>query len=132
MGQEKLGIQDQGLVRAMASMGGGIASSGGPCGALTGGVALLGSIMGKEAPEKKDDPRMWKASYEFYQRFEKEVAATWGSINCRDITGVDWRNRLQTLTFRKKDRVTKCAGNTAMAARILGEVLEKYVKEGGQ
>ncbi|MBW1887665.1 MAG: C_GCAxxG_C_C family protein, partial [Deltaproteobacteria bacterium] len=55
MGQKKLGKEDPGLIRAMASMGGGIASTGGPCGAMLGAVAFLGNILGKDEPDKKDD-----------------------------------------------------------------------------
>ena len=123
-------MSDQSLVRAMASMGGGIASSGGPCGALIGAVAFFGSLMGKDEPEKRDDRLMWKISYEFYKRFENEVAGKWGSINCRDITGVDWRNRDQARAFRKREGRVQCANLTGKAARILGEVMEKYLKKG--
>ena len=74
MGQKKAGIEEEGLVRSMAAMGGGIASSGGPCGALTGGVALLGRLFGKATPDGQDDRRMWKAAAEFYRR---ELAIEW-------------------------------------------------------
>ena len=111
----------------MAAMGGGIASSGGPCGALTGGVAFLGSILGKGEPSDRDDPKMWKACFEFYKRFETEIAGPWGSVECSKITGVDWRNRDQVRQFYKgEDRFT-CADNTGKAARLLGVSLEKYL-----
>ena len=112
----------------MAPMGGGIASSGGPCGALTGAIALMGSVMGRDSPEKRDDPMMWKACYEFYKRFETAVVGSWGSVHCRDIAGVDWRDRKQTKAFYKGGGHDKCAGSTGKAARILGEVMEKYLK----
>jgi len=127
VGQKRLGTRDESLIRAMAPMGGGIASSGGACGALTGAIALLGSVMGRGSPEKRDDPKMWKACYELYKRFESEVVGSAGSINCRDIAGVDWRDRKQTKAFYKGDGRDKCADNTGKAARILGEVIEKYL-----
>ena len=113
----------------MTAMAGGIAASGGACGALTGAVAFLGSVLGRDEPEKKDDPLMWKACYKFYGRFEKEVAGTWGSVNCRDIAGVDWKDRDQTIAFYKGEGAVQCVNNTGKAARILGEVLEKYLVE---
>ena len=129
VGQKKLHIEDKSLIRAMASMGGGVASSGGPCGALLGGVAFLGSVLGKEEPETKDNPVMWKSCFEFYKRFEDEVAVKWGSVNCRDITGVDWKKRDQVKNFYKgKGRIT-CAENTGKAAMILGEIMEKYLNQ---
>jgi C_GCAxxG_C_C family probable redox protein len=130
VGQKKLGMNDKRLVRAMTPLAGGLVSSGGPCGALTGGVALLGSVMGRDDPDKGDDPILWKACGEFYTRFEREVVEKWESVNCRDITGVtDWRDKKQMGAFYKGEGVVQCVKNTGKAARILGEVLEKYVKD---
>jgi C_GCAxxG_C_C family probable redox protein len=111
----------------MASFGGGIASSGGPCGAMTGGIALLGSWLGKEHPEEKDSIFMWKASSEFYKRFQSEVASRWESVNCSDITGVNWRDKEQAKAFYKGQGRMVCAENTGKAGRLLGEVIQKYL-----
>ena len=112
----------------MAAMGGGIASSGGPCGALIGAVAFMGSLLGKQEPQVKDNPVMWRACYTIYKRFETEIAAKYDSVNCKDIAGVDWKDREQTKNFYKGKGRYICADNTGMTARILGEVLEKYIK----
>jgi C_GCAxxG_C_C family probable redox protein len=109
-------------------MAGGIAASGGACGALTGGLALVGSVLGRDDPEAKDDPIMWKACSEYYSRFENEVVEK-GGINCRDIAGVDWRDREQAKAFYKGEGAIKCANYTEKAAQILGEILEKYVNK---
>ena len=123
-------MNDSNLVKAMTAFGGGMVSSGGACGALAGAVALLGSVLGKDDPEKKDDPLMWKACREYYARFEREVTNESGSVNCRDITGVDdWTDRAQRRAFYKGKGAVKCTGNTGKAARILGEVIEKYIKD---
>jgi C_GCAxxG_C_C family probable redox protein len=127
VGQKKLGMEDARLVRAMTPMAGGMAASGGPCGALIGGQAFLGTVLGRDDPEAKDDPVMWKACFEFYKRFESEVIGTSGSIHCRDITGVDWSDREQARAFYKGDGAMRCANNTGKAAQILGEVIEKYL-----
>ena len=120
-------LEEPGLIRVMTAMAGGTAAKGGPCGALTGGVALLGRCLGREKPEDKDDPRLWKACHVYYQRFSEEVAGKHGSVNCRDITGVDWSDREQSRAFYQGEGVQECIRNTGNAARILGEVLEKYV-----
>lgn len=130
VGQKKLGMNDKRLVRAMTAMAGGLVSSGGPCGALTGGVAMLGCVLGRDDPEQKDDPILWKACGEFYGRFQREVVGERGSVNCRDITGVtDWRDKKQMGAFYHGEGVVQCQANTGKAGRILGEVLEKYVKD---
>jgi C_GCAxxG_C_C family probable redox protein len=121
-------MNDPALVKSMTAFGGGMASSGGTCGALSGGLALLGSVLGNDDPEKKDDPLLWKAGREFYARFEAEVTNDSGSVDCRDITGVDdWTDRKKRRAFYKGGGVVKCTGNTGKAARILGEVIEKYI-----
>jgi len=125
-------MNDQNLVRAMTALGGGIASQGGACGALTGAIAFLGSVFGRDEPETRDDRLVWKASHEFYKRFEAEVTEKWGSINCRDITGVDWSDREQARAFYKGEGKFACADSTGKAAKILGEVLEKYLEEKSQ
>jgi C_GCAxxG_C_C family probable redox protein len=130
VGQKKTGLEEDGVVRCMASLGGGIASSGGPCGALTGGVAFVGRLFGKAKPEEQDDRRMWKAAAEFYGRFESEVAAEYESTNCRDIAQVNWRDRDAVKAFYTGEGARRCASNTGKAARILGEVIEKFYETG--
>ena len=130
-GLKKCGLEEEGLLRSMAPMGGGVAASGGPCGALTGGVAMIGRLFGKPKPEESDDRRMWKAAAEFYRRFESEVVGVHGSVNCRDIAKVDWKNKEQVKDFYTGAGAKGCAESTGAAARILGEVIEKYSEEGG-
>jgi C_GCAxxG_C_C family probable redox protein len=127
VGQKKIGEENPGLIRSMAPMGGGIASTGGPCGAVVGGIALLGSLLGRDEPENKDDPLMWKTSVILYKRFEKEVAQEYGGVNCFDIAGVDWKNPEQTKAFYTGEKRFECSRNTGKTARILGEVIEKYL-----
>ena len=129
MGQKKIGEENSALIRAMAPMGGGISSSGGPCGAILGGVAFLGYLLGKDEPEKKDDPLMWRTSVKFYRRFENEVAKEYGGVNCRDIVGIDWSDPEQTKAFYRGEGRDVCIINTGKTARILGEVIEKYLEK---
>ncbi len=131
VGQKKVAINDKYLIRAMTSIGGGVAASGGMCGALVGGVAFLGSVLGRDEPEKKDDPVLWKACHMFYSRLEKETVAQHPGINCRDISGVDdWRDRDQMRAFYKGEGKLRCETHIGKAARILCEVIEKYIEPG--
>ena len=129
VGQRKFNVENNDLVRAMASMGGGIAFSGGPCGALTGAVVFIGSLFGKNEPGEKDSPLMHKACDLFCRRFENEVADGCNSINCRDIADVDWKDPIQANAFSKGNGRVMCASYTGKAARILGEVLEKITNK---
>ena len=125
MGQKKLDIEDSRAVQGMAALGGGIASTGGTCGVIVGAVLCLGMVYGKETPEQKDDPAMWKTGRSFHKRFLRDV--TEGQINCSEITGVNWTDKEQIKAFVKGEGRVRCAGYTGSGARILGEILERYV-----
>jgi len=124
VGQKKLDIEDSRAVQGMAALGGGIASTGGTCGVIVGAVLCLGMVYGKETPEQKDDPAMWKAGRSFHKRFLRDV--TEGKINCSEITRVDWTDKEQIKSFVKGEGRVRCAGYTGSGARILGEILERY------
>ncbi len=104
-------------------MGGGIASTGGTCGVIVGAVFCLGMVHGKETPEQRDDPAMWKAGKRFYKRFLKEVSG--GRVSCSEITRVDWTDKEQIKAFAKGEGRVRCARYTGAGARILGEILER-------
>jgi hypothetical protein len=130
VGQKRLDMEDKLLIRAMTSMGGGVGARSGPCGALTGGIALLGSVLGRDEPEVKDNPLLWKACEEYYSRFEKEIAVDYPGVNCRDISGVkDWKDRSQAVAYYKGEGIGICTKSTGKAALILGEVIEKYLPD---
>lgn len=125
-GLKTLAIDDDNLIKASSALSGGIASTGGPCGAFVGGVILIGRLSGKIVPEEKYHPQMWRASYELYKRFLSELAGPSKSINCRDIVHVDWRDMDQVRKFYHDERRLKCADMIGATGRILGEILIKY------
>jgi C_GCAxxG_C_C family probable redox protein len=126
VGRKKLGIEAVRAEQGMAALGGGIASTGGTCGIVIGAVLCLGMVFGKETPEQKDDPAMWKTGRSFHKRFLREV--TEGRLNCSEITRVDWTDKEQIKAFVKGEGRVRCAGYTGSGARILGEILERYVQ----
>ncbi|MEF8823768.1 MAG: C-GCAxxG-C-C family protein [Desulfohalobiaceae bacterium] len=126
VGQKKLEIEDSRAVQGMAALGCGIASTGGTCGVIVGAVLCLGMVYGKETPQHKDDPAMWKAGKSFHKRFLRDV--TQGKVNCGEITRVDWTDKEQIKSFVKGEGRVRCAGYTGSGARILGEVIERYVR----
>lgn len=126
VGQEKLGKVDEAVIKAMGSFGGGIASSGNMCGALTGGIALISSIYSRSNLAEKEDPRMWTLSFKLIKKFE-ELTKPFGSVNCRDIAQMNWRDREATKDFygnpeSRRQYCIKLVGDTAYA---LGEILEQ-------
>jgi C_GCAxxG_C_C family probable redox protein len=113
------------LIKAVGALGGGIASSGKVCGILTGGVVFLSSLYGKETPEGRDHPRMWRLTYKLNKKFE-ELAREYGGVDCRDIARVDWKDREAVKSFYSDPagRRSICRRLVGETARALGEILE--------
>ncbi len=126
MGQEKLGITNDLLVKAMGAFGGGIASTGNVCGALLGGVALISSLYSKANVEEQDDPALWRLSYKLAKLFEEKTAVH-GGINCRNIAALNWKDKEAVRNFyenpeSRRRHCIELVGNVAFA---LGELLEQ-------
>ncbi len=109
----------------MGPFGGGLAGRGDVCGVLIGALAGIGLRFSRGSREEKEDFRMWVASSIFINRFKSELAG--GKLLCREISGVDdWRNEDQKKEYYTGEKHLFCRNLTGSAARILGELLEKY------
>jgi C_GCAxxG_C_C family probable redox protein len=126
VGQEKVNLVDSSVIKAMGAFGGGIASSGGTCGTLLGGVALISNIYSRSTPEEKEDPQMWSLSRKFIENFEK-LTEQCGSTNCRDIARVDWNDKQAVKDYYSNPagRRSICINLVGDAAFTLGEILEE-------
>jgi len=107
----------------MGAFGGGLAGTGEVCGAVVGALAAIGLAYSRSSPEQVEDFKMWVLGNRFQKRFRDEIGK--GSIRCRDIAGVDWRNPEQKDQFYKSEKYYACRDLTASAARILGELFEE-------
>lgn len=124
-GLERLGKKDADIIRVMGAFGGGLGGNGEVCGALAGGLAVLGLKYSRATAEEKENPRMWKETEELVRRFRDEIVHSNGSICCRDIAGIDWKNRDQVKAFYDGDKVKTCIRIVADTALLLGEMLER-------
>lgn len=98
---------------------GGMARSGGPCGAVTGAVLALGLVHGRDDPAQSvrqtyDGVREMMAAFE--QRF--------GSTNCTALLGVDLDTTEGRQTFDAQNLASKCADFTAAATAMVDEILQ--------
>jgi len=122
----KTDMVDESAVKAVGAFGGGIASSGSVCGILLGGVAMISSMYSRGNLDEKENPRIWALSSKFLKKFE-ELTESYGSMDCRDIAGVDWKNRNEVKKYYSnpdsKRRI--CIKLVGDAAFILGELLER-------
>ena len=117
---------DETAVKAVGAYGGGIASSGSVCGILLGGVAMVSSMYSRGNLEEKENPRLWSLSSKFLKKFA-ELTEPYGGMDCRDIAGVDWKNRdaVKDYYSNPDSRRKVCTRLVGEAAYILGELLEQ-------
>lgn len=125
VGQEKLGKGGDDVIRAMGAFGGGLGGNGEVCGALAGGLAVLGICYSRARADEKENPKMWADTQELLRRFRDEVVDQEGTIYCRDIAGVDWTDRAQAREFYSGDKVGRCIRIVGRTAFILGEMLDR-------
>lgn len=87
---------------------------------------MISGVYSRGNLEEKEDPRLWSLSSMFVSKFE-ELVKPCGGINCRDIAGVDWKNKEAVKEYysnpeSSRKRCTRLVGD---AAFILGELLEQ-------
>ena len=114
------------LIAAMAPFGGGMGSSGRVCGTLAGALAVLGFTMGKTEAKGRDHKLMWMLSYRMVRQFDR-ICKEYGSTDCRDIAGVNWKDRDSVHEFYKNpDSGRK---NCVKVIRATSEYLHDLVNE---
>jgi C_GCAxxG_C_C family probable redox protein len=91
IGLEAQGKTDPDLVRTVSALAGGLGFTGEICGALTGGICLLGLHAGKGAATEEEDPRLALMADELVDWFSSEQSERYQGIRCSDITEDDPR-----------------------------------------
>jgi len=84
--QETMGMENDAVFKAGTGLAGGVGGTGaGPCGALTGGIMVIGSRIGRDRKNFKDPERIRWQTYELAKRLHERFVEEYGSGNCRDI-----------------------------------------------
>ncbi|MDD5099912.1 MAG: C-GCAxxG-C-C family protein [Syntrophales bacterium] len=125
VGQEKLGMNDGEVIKAMGAFGGGLGGNGEVCGAIVGALAVLGLRFSRASEDEKEDPKMWSYAHEILERFQKEIVKNHGSILCGEIARVNWKDREQVRCFYKGETVLECVRIVGDTAVLVGELLER-------
>ena len=113
---ERWGVPEENIPAVATAFGGGIASRGGPCGALTGALMAYGARGGRREAE---DIETKKAVNEMAERFIDSFAREAGSWLCRDLIGLDLRRPEDKDRFKaEKVRETKCPRFVKAAVEI--------------
>lgn len=105
---------DVGLMRLATGFGGGIAEEADVCGALAGGVMLIGYLHGRESLSQ-DQSRYWALAREYRRRFLAQL----GSTSCMHFTQGSFN----------PENHRKCAGVVICAASILLDLLDLPLRD---
>ena len=79
-------MDQEAALRVAAAFGGGLARSGGPCGAMSGALMVIGlqhGMVSADAPQAKE--HTYKIAQEFVERFRSAN----GAVDCRELLGHD-------------------------------------------
>ncbi|MEM2866088.1 MAG: C-GCAxxG-C-C family protein [Candidatus Hadarchaeales archaeon] len=121
--QETLGFGDSTLFRASGSLVGGM-YSGLTCGALTGGLLVLGLRMGRARMEEGIEGLL--ASFDPAQRLVKWFQEEYGTTLCRELTETDWFDVNQVMLFlRSPEKLERCVERVGRTAEKVAELLEE-------
>jgi C_GCAxxG_C_C family probable redox protein len=115
-------------MKAMGAFGGGLGGNGEVCGAVVGALAVMGLRFSRASEDEKEDPKMWSYAQEVLERFRKEIAKNHGSILCRDIARINWKDREQTRGFYKSEKALECGRIVGDMAVLVGELLERVME----
>jgi C_GCAxxG_C_C family probable redox protein len=114
-------IEDDVLHRIAFGFAGGIGNTGAVCGAVIGAVMAIGLKRGR-AVTMEEGLRELAVPREFRRRFEAEM----GTINCRELTGVDLTSEEGLQQFMSSDTPkTVCFPAVAAAYRLVVDLLKK-------
>jgi len=99
-------------VKIATGMGGGIGAAKDLCGALNGGVVVLGALFGRNYPNEKAD-KIYSLSKAFHDKFKEAFSTTC----CLEITkDIEWKSPAH------KEHCSKVAARTA---EILSEIINR-------
>lgn len=86
--QQHYGLDDPGGGDVAMALNGGVAYSGGTCGAITGAALALGRLAGRRIEDRGQAKRVAR---ELTARLIDDFQSAFGATDCRTLTGVDLR-----------------------------------------
>lgn len=117
---ELLAANQESIIKQAVGFGGGMGRLQEVCGAITGGIMIIGLHQGSGIPKKENKEFVYKKVQELGDRFR----ADWGTIKCSDLLGVNLRTdegqELHTSLLQKERICHKCVAN---AVEIVDDIL---------
>jgi len=118
---QQLEIKSELIPRIATPFAGGMARTGEVCGAVVGALMCIGIKHGRDEVGQPED-KAQGLSGEFLRRFRDEM----GSIQCRELTGIDLSTPEGLQSFRSSDVPVKvCLPAAGLAYRLVLELLQE-------
>jgi C_GCAxxG_C_C family probable redox protein len=119
---DSLGLEADDVFRAASGLADGIGLTGdGSCGALTGGVMVLGLVQGRKR-EEFSDPFAAMKSYQLAGELHRDFITRYGSCRCREIQErlmgrffnlLDQKQLAEAMAFGMLEHCSTVVGNSA-------------------
>ncbi|CAJ37798.1 C-GCAxxG-C-C family protein [Methanocella arvoryzae] len=116
-----MGMDSCTALKVATAFGGGIASTGNVCGAVSGGLMAIGLRHGRCTI---DDLKAKEKTYEISRRFMDEFKARHGSVVCKEVLGCDLNTPEGKAEFASRNLINvKCTACVRDAVQILENIL---------
>lgn len=124
---EVLELDDPWVSRASSGFLGGMMHSL-TCGVQTGGVMVMGVLLGRDSLEEGKDGLhpIALATQELIKRINDRL----GSPSCLELTGVDFTDFRQAVAFSRSDEHEKCFTRVAEGAEVIAELISELHQKG--
>ena len=98
------------------------------CGVQTGGVMVMGLLVGRERLEDGTDGlhQIVVTTQELIRRISDRL----GSHSCQELTGVDFTDLRQAARFSRSDEHQKCFTRVADGAEVIATLLSELRDQG--
>jgi C_GCAxxG_C_C family probable redox protein len=122
---ESEGIQSDLIPKIATGFCGGVSRTCGMCGAVSGGIMVIGLFAGRSAPTEPV-----AESYGMVRKLVNEFGSQFGSTNCKDLTGCDLGTEEGQNYFKENNIRQKCRFLTEEATRISLSLIEDKLRAG--
>jgi C_GCAxxG_C_C family probable redox protein len=117
---ESKGIESEFIPRIATGFCGGLARTCGMCGAVSGGVMAISLFTGRNSPSESVLP-----AYDTVRKLLEIFEASFGSTNCRDLTGCDLGTDKGQNYFKTNNLMAQCTRYTEEATRIVMSLIKE-------
>lgn len=114
------GLESPLIPRMATAFCSGLSRTCGACGAVTGAILAISLLAGRDRPERE----LLDLAYAPTQHFVEGFTAAYGSTNCYEITGCDFRTPEGQARYKDTNMRETCVECVALAVRLALEALD--------